>query len=67
MADALKPGTALIAKVGSILVHLEEARSKDGHHYDWAALDALMVDPEVQEWLDGLRKLTLVPRKRNER
>lgn len=67
MPDALKPGPALVAKVGSILVHMEEARSNEGHHYDWAALDSLMADPEVQEWLTGLRALSMVPRKRNER
>lgn len=66
MNDALKPSPALLAKVGSILVHLEESSGPLGHAFDVIALRQLAADAEVQEWLDGLRKLAMVPVKRTE-
>lgn len=56
----MKPGLA--AKVGSILVHVEEALSLDGRDVDWQAVFVLMNDPEVKAWIKELG--TLVPRKR---
>ncbi len=56
----LYPGLA--AKVGSILVHVEEGLDKDGHPFDWEAVRALLKDPDVQGWLAFLGPL--VPRKR---
>ena len=55
---------ALQAKVGSILVHVEEGLGAKGHTFDWHAIDALMGDPEVTDWLKGLRKMALLPEKR---
>jgi hypothetical protein len=63
-AETLKPGAALICKLGSIVVHMEELHSADGHEFDKAALDQLLIDPEVQEWIEGLRKMAMVPVKR---
>lgn len=62
--NALQPGTALIAKVASILVHVEEGSSKGGHHWDWVAVQNLIADAEVQEWLKALGAMSLVPVKR---
>lgn len=58
------PTLATMAKVGSILVHVEEGRSQDGHDFDWAAVDALMADDDVQQFLKDLSALALLPRKR---
>lgn len=63
-ADPLAPPPRLLAKVGSILVHVEEMLSPQGHRFDRAALEATMNDPEVKEWLEALDKLALVPKKR---
>lgn len=64
MSDALKPSAALLAKLGSIVVHVEEARSPGGHHFDWHTTDVLMQDDEVKEWLNSMQKMAMVPRKR---
>lgn len=55
----------LAAKLGSILVHVEEGASMNGHAFDWIATKPLLADPEVVAWLGELRKLALVPVKRN--
>lgn len=65
MSDALKPSAALLAKVGSIVVHLDEALSKDQHHFDWEALRSLLADDEVTAWLAAMSKLALVPVQRH--
>lgn len=55
----------LAAKVGSLIVHVDEALSPGGHEFDWTATRALLTDSEVVEWLRALQKMTLVPLKRN--
>lgn len=64
MADVFKPSAALLCKLGSIIVHAEEAASSDGHLFDRIALQSLMRDPEVIEWLRGMRANALLPEKR---
>jgi hypothetical protein len=64
MAEALNPSPAVLAKIGSIVVHVDEALSPDGHSFDFTALRALIADPEVQDWLTGMSAMALVPRKR---
>ncbi len=61
---AISPSVALLAKLGSILVHMEEGRSSEGHHFDWAAIDALMTDPEVRCWLLAMDRGGFLPKKR---
>ena len=51
----------LTAKVGSIVRHVEEALSSDGHRYDFDACSALLKDPEVREWMDALDAHCLLP------
>ena len=58
------PTVSLVAKVGSILAHIEEAESADGHAFDWIAVQSLMRDPEVRAWLKSLRKGGLLPKSR---
>ena len=43
--DPLQPSAALLIKLGSIIVHLEEMHSSKGHHYDKYALQTLTNDP----------------------
>ncbi len=58
------PPASLLAKVGSILAHVDEGLSDDGHHFDWAAARALMQNEEVQDWMSGMRKAALLPVRR---
>lgn len=64
MSDPLKPSASLLCKLGSIIVHAEEAASPKGHHFDKIALDGLVSDPEVTEWMEAMRKMQMVPVKR---
>lgn len=55
---------SLAAKVGSIVAHVDEALSDDGHAFDVTTLRALVNLPDVREWVDALSKLALVSVKR---
>ena len=63
--DPLKPSVSTLAKLGSLLVHLDEGNSRNGHAFDWTAARTLWDDREVQAWLAAMQKLALVPVKRN--
>lgn len=65
MGNVLTPDTATLCKLGSIAIHAEELLSPHGHHFDKVALDQLMRDEDVVRWLKGMRKLALLPEKRN--
>lgn len=64
MSDTFAPPVALLAKIGSILVHVDEGLSDGGHHYDWTAVRSLLADREVQGWLESMAAKALVPVKR---
>ena len=64
MTDPLRPSVSLLSKLGSIIVHTEEAVSPDGHEFDQMALRQLTGDPEVKEWLLAMGELALIPVKR---
>jgi hypothetical protein len=53
-----------LAKIGSIVVHADEAASTSGHAFDVAALRALLADPEVVAWLEAMRATSLLPLRR---
>lgn len=65
MSDPFTPNPGLLAKLGSIAVHAEEMISPAGHIYDKAALETVLVDPEVTEWLDDMRAMAMLPVKRD--
>lgn len=52
-------------KLASIAVHAREGASAKGHALDWAAVDGLIADPEVQTYLAALDKLALLPKVRD--
>jgi hypothetical protein len=62
--DPLRPPASLLCKLGSLLVHAEEASSESGHALDWEALESVRTDPEVVVWLAAMQKLALIPLKR---
>ncbi len=60
----LSPSAALLCKLGSIIVHAEELTSPKGHVVDKIALEQLTNDPEVQAWMEAMRKMAMLPVKR---
>jgi hypothetical protein len=49
-----KPTLSLLVKLGSIAVHAEELLSPKGHPVDKIALQSLLTDPEVKQWLKDM-------------
>lgn len=64
MADPLNPNAGLLCKLGSIIVHADEAASPGGHAFDVDTIRALVKDPEVVAWLDDMDGMALLPVKR---
>lgn len=62
--NPLDPSAQLLCKIGSIVVHADEMLSPAGHHFDKAALDVLLKDHEVLEWVAAMDSMALIPRKR---
>lgn len=52
--DPLKPDLTLLCKLGSVLVHTEELLSPKGHVLDKEALNSLLKDPQVKEWVKNM-------------
>jgi len=59
-----EPEFPLLVKLGSIIRHAEEAISDQGHHFDVAAVETLLEDPDVAKWMAAMDKLGLLPVKR---
>jgi hypothetical protein len=59
---ALTLAVPLAAKLAAIVVHADEGTSSRGHHFDIAALRALVASSDVQAWLKALGPLA--PEKR---
>ncbi len=64
MSDPFKPSVGLLAKLGSICQHIDEATGTKGHDFDWIAVRSLLADREVTEWLDRMHENALLPVKR---
>ena len=64
--DPLKPNTALLVKLGSIAVHVDEMLSPHGHQFDRTALDLLLADGDVKAWIAAMTKMAMLPVKRNQ-
>lgn len=60
--DPLKPSLSLLSKLGSIVVHADEAISQNRHQFDIAAIETLLADSEVQQWIKDMG--VYLPRKR---
>jgi hypothetical protein len=62
MTNPQNPSLALLCKLGSVAVHVDEALSDDSHQYDWTAIHMLLDDPEVKQWIIDMG--ALLPKKR---
>ena len=57
----LQPSPALLAKLGSVCVHVDEMLSDDGHAFDRIALDTVVQDGEVKRWIAEMQAMASVP------
>ena len=64
--NALQPPPSILCKLASIAVHADEMMSPDGHAFDRHALESMLADYEIKEWLTEMDKMALAPRKRSE-
>jgi hypothetical protein len=64
VADILRPSPSILCALGSIAAHAEEYFSPGGHPFDAEAIKSAMSQPEVQAWLEGMRKAAFLPVKR---
>lgn len=65
MSDPLKPTTALLMKLGSAVVHAEEALDATKRSpLDVQAFVGILSDPEVRQWFEQMNKMALLPVKR---
>jgi hypothetical protein len=59
---AVKPSVQLLSKLGSLIVHADEAMSPDAHPFDVTQFREGLKDPEVQEWIKAMGPLLPVKR-----
>ncbi len=64
MGDPLKPSVDVLIRLGSALIHADEAISPTGEEIDRFQFVRLMKDPLVVEWIKGMNALAMLPVKR---
>lgn len=64
--NVLQPSPSLLCKLGSIIVHVEEAHEPGGHAFDVMTTKQLLSDPEVVSWMASMRAMAMLPVKRSE-
>ena len=69
--NPLTPSTSVLVKLGSIAVHVDEMKSykfnpaQHGFVHDLSAIEQLLDDPEIKEWMDQMGKMAFLPVKRS--
>ena len=63
--EALKPSPSLLSKIGSILVHVDEMLSPQGHEIDKFIVDQLLKDAEITDWIKSMGPLLPLKRERS--
>jgi hypothetical protein len=58
------PSPSVIVSLASLAVHVDEAMSPNGHELDAQAIKGILGDPFVQEFLERLRPMGLLPEQR---
>ena len=61
-SDPHRPSLQLLAKIGAVVVHVDELFSPDGRNIDKEAIMPLLADPEVRQWVKDMG--ALLPLKR---
>ena len=55
MTDSpLTPPLSVLVKLGSIAVHVDEMLSQKGHEFDRHAIQTLLDDEEVKQWIKAM-------------
>ena len=71
--NPLEPGAALLAQLGSLIVHADElideldaagVQLPHGAAFDRDTIRSLMAHPDVAAWLKGMRAMAMLPVKR---
>lgn len=62
----MQPDASLLVKLGSIIVHFDEANEPGAHAYDLQTARQLLADPEVVAWMAAMRAAAMLPVKRSE-
>jgi hypothetical protein len=65
MPDMMKPSPTLLVKLGSIIVHFDEATELGGHKFDIQTARQLLNDPDVSEWIKQMNGAAMLPVKRS--
>ena len=65
MQELFQLTPSLACKLASVVVHTEEGLSQEGHPFDLEALNAMVKDAEVKEWISGMQEASLAPLPRN--
>lgn len=63
VTNPLNPSPALLCKLGSVIVHLEEFADTK-HEFDRIAAKAAREDEEVEEWMAAMMGMGMLPVKR---
>ena len=50
---------SLAVKLASLVIHCDEAFGPGGHHFDKIAIQQIIEDPEVKQWLRTFEPGTL--------
>lgn len=55
MSDPLKPEIPLLLKLGAIVVYADEFLSETGSNFDLRAIEGLLRNEDVQQWIKDMR------------
>lgn len=62
--NPLQPELSLLIKLGSLAIHVEELLSSKGHQFDKIAIEQILSDAQVKEWIRAMDKQAFLPVKR---
>lgn len=65
MSGFASPSLSLLIKLGSIAVHCDEMLSDDGHDFDRLAIESILNDEEVRDFIKEGRRTQTLPLKRH--
>lgn len=65
MVDTYAPPIALLVKLGSLAVHIDEMLSVHGHSFDREAIKALLADRDLLAWLASMDGAGFLPIRRD--
>jgi hypothetical protein len=64
MNEPIIPSLQLLVKLGSLVIHYQEATGPKRHPLDMDAIRSIEGEPDVQEWISEMTKRGFLPVKR---